>query len=93
MCAKHELTEKLKLIETQIYDNKVELMVINSRLESAYQYEDESIQRAQWARNRTEALRKEFFLKASEISKKYDSMNEVVRIFTHHLPAICTRKI
>ncbi len=36
---KHKLTESLKVIETEIHDLKVDLRAINTKLESAYQYE------------------------------------------------------
>ena len=70
---KHELTEKLKVIETEIYNDKIDLRGINSKLEIAYKYEEELLQRMDYAKKQTEELRKQFFIKAGEISTKYDN--------------------
>ena len=58
---KHELTEKLKVIETEIYNDKIDLRGINSKLEIAYKYEEELIERMNYAKKQTEELRKQFF--------------------------------
>ena len=79
---KHELTEKLKVIETEIYNDKIDLRGINSKLEIAYKYEEELIERMNYAKKQTEELRKQFFIKASEISSKYDKMKGIFDVFT-----------
>ena len=79
---KHELTEKLKVIETEIYNDKIDLRGINSKLEIAYKYEEELLQRMDYAKKQTEELRKQFFIKAGEISTKYDKMNNIFDVFT-----------
>ena len=79
---KHELTEKLKVIETEIYDAKIDLNSINSKLENAYKYEDELLQRLNFARSQTEKLRNDFLKKSTEISQKYEKMKQVFDIFT-----------
>jgi hypothetical protein len=79
---KHELTEKLKVIETEIYNDKIDLRGINSKLEMAYKYEEELIERMNYAKKQTEELRKQFFIKAGEISTKYDKMKNIFDVFT-----------
>jgi len=79
---KHELTEKLKVIETEIYNDKIDLHGINSKLEIAYKYEEELIERMNYAKKQTEELRKQFFIKSGEISTKYDKMKEIFDVFT-----------
>lgn len=79
---KHELTEKLKVIETEIHNDKFDLRCINSKLEIAYKYEEELLVRMDNARKKTEELRKQFFAKSSELSSKFDKMKEMVNIFT-----------
>jgi len=78
----HELTEKLKKIETEIYDDKVDLKSIHLKLENAYLYEDELAQRQRFAEENTEKLRKDFFIKAGQLSEKYVKMKSVFDIFT-----------
>ena len=79
---KHELTEKLKLIETEIYNDKIDLRGINSKLEIAYKYEEELNERINYAKKKTEELRKEFFIKSGEMSTKYEKMKEIFDVFT-----------
>lgn len=79
---KHELTEKLKVIETEIYNDKIDLYGISSKLEIAYKYEEELTERMKYAKKQTEELKKQFFIKSSEISTKYDKMKKIFDVFT-----------
>lgn len=79
---KHELTEQLKVIENEVYNDKIDLLGITRKLESAQQYEDELIQRQQFARKQTTELRNQFFQKCTSISQKYDKMKNIVEVFT-----------
>lgn len=79
---KHELTEKLKVIETEIHDSKVDLRGIGYKLDTAYKYEDELLQRLESARKKTRELREDFFKKSGEISEKYDRMKSIFDVFT-----------
>lgn len=79
---KHELTEKLKVIETEIYNDRIDLKSINSKLEIAYQYEEDLRVRMEYAKKQTEQLRNEFFAKSTSISQKYDKIKNIVDIFT-----------
>lgn len=79
---KHELTEKLKVIETEIHSDKIDLRGINSKLEIAYKYEEDLIERMNFAKKQTDELRKQFFIKSSEISTKYDKMKGIFDVFT-----------
>src|SRR5574343_444852 len=79
---KHELTEKLKVIETEIYDAKIDLRSLNSKLENAYKYEEELLQRIEFARKQTKEIRESFFIKAGEISDKYENMKIIFDVFT-----------
>jgi len=79
---KHELTEKLKILETEIHESKIDLKGINSKLEIAYKYEEELTQRMIYAKKKTEDLRKEFFIKSGEIEGKYKSMKGIFEVFT-----------
>lgn len=78
----HELTEKLKVIETEIHNDKIDLRSINSKLETSYQYQDELIQRMEWAKKQTEELRKQYFQKSTEMSQKFDKMKSIMDVFT-----------
>lgn len=79
---KHELTEKLKVIETEIHDKRIDLRGIGYKLDAAYKYEDELIQRLESARKKTLELREDFFKKYGEVSELYDKMKNVCDIFT-----------
>jgi len=82
MESKHELTEKLKVIETEIYNDRIDLRSINSKLVIAYKYEEELNNRMVRAKENTETLRNEFFKKSSEMSQKYDKIKNIVDVFT-----------
>jgi len=82
MDKKHELTERLKVLETEIYEAKLDLKTINSKLDIAYSYEDELVQRQIAAKKKTEELRKEFFKKAGEVSEMYTKMKNIFDVFT-----------
>jgi len=79
---KHELTEKLKILETDIYDSKIELKAINDKIEYSQQYEDELIQRLRLSQNKNTKLKEEFFKKSSEITIHYNKMTDIFNIFT-----------
>ena len=79
---KHKLTEQLKVLETEIHDAKIDLRSINSKLEMANKYEDELLQRLEFARKKSEELRTQFFIKSGEISEKYNRMKGIFDVFT-----------
>lgn len=79
---KHKLTEQLKVIETEIYDKKIEMKSISLKLEIAYKYEDELAQRALAAREKITDLRNQMFTQNNELSKLYDKMAEIFKVFT-----------
>ncbi len=78
----HKLTEKLKVIETEIHDGKVDLKATEYKLSAAYEYEEELIQRMESAKKKTAELKKEFFLKSGDISQKYNEMKKIFDVFT-----------
>jgi len=78
----HELTEKLKVLENEVYDAKEDLRTISSKLDMAYSYEHELVQRQVAAKEKTEKLRQEFFKKTGEISTLYKKMKAILDIFT-----------
>lgn len=82
MSDKHELTDKLKKIETVIYDKKVDLSSINSKLKNAYDYEEELNKRLLWAKENTDKLRLEFLQKSKEVSDEYKKMKDILDVFT-----------
>ena len=82
MTDKHKLTEKLKVLETKIHDHKVDLNSIELKLNSSYNYETELLERLENCRKQTEELRKQFTLKAKEISSKYKDMKNILDVFT-----------
>lgn len=82
MSDKHELTEKLKAIETEIYNDKIDLKTINSKLAVAYKYEEELNERMAHAKKHTNELREQFFIKSGEMSAKYDTMKDIFDVFT-----------
>jgi len=78
----HILTEELKNVEVQIHSNKLELKHINSKLNIAYQYEDDLNKRLVLAKNNTESLRVEFFQQANVVTKLYDNMKKIFDLHT-----------
>ena len=82
MQEKHELTEVLKVLETEIYDIKIDIRNVNAKLENAYKYEDELIQRMNFAKSKTLELRNQSYKKCSEISEKYEKMKKIFDVFT-----------
>lgn len=79
---KHEMTEKLKVLENEVYDLKVDLNSISVKLDSAYKYEDELLQRMESARAKTKEMRLQFFAKHQEIMSKHGEMKDVMDVFT-----------
>lgn len=79
---KHQLTEKLKVIETEIHDARIDLRATQSKLEIALKYEEELIERMNFAKNKTSELRNEFFKKSAQISSKYAKMKNIFDVFT-----------
>lgn len=79
---KHKLTEKLKVIETQIHDEKTDLKGITSKLDIAYAYEEELYKRQISAKQKTDDLRNEHFKKMGEINQLYKNMKDIFDVFT-----------
>ena len=79
---KHELTEHLKLVENQIYAVTIDLKGIVAKLDTAYLYEEELIQRLNNARVKTNELQNEFFKGSSEIVRLHGKMKDIFDIFT-----------
>lgn len=79
---KHELTEQLKVVETEIYNAKIDLKGIESKLNMAYKYEEELNQRLATAKLKTQELQHQFFQKASAMSQLYEKMKNIFDIFT-----------
>ena len=79
---KHELTEKLKVLETEIHEAKIDLKSIKQKLEIAYKYEEELRQRQSFAKEKTDELKTDFFKKSGEISDMYKKMKDIFDVFT-----------
>lgn len=79
---KNDLTEKLKVLENEIYDLRVDFSGLNRKLNTAYDYETELLQRLETARKKTKEIQVELFKKLGEISEKYDSMKNIFDVFT-----------
>lgn len=79
---KHKLTDRLKKIETVIYEKKIDLNSLNTKLQSSYDYEEELNQRMIWAKEQTEKHRLEFIKKSKEISDQYKEMKNILDVFT-----------
>lgn len=82
MSDKFELTEKVKATERDLINKKHELKAINSKLETCYNYEDELLQRLEFARKQTRELRNEFFIKSGEISECFKVLKGHLEIYT-----------
>lgn len=82
MKEKHELTENLKILETEIYESRTDLRAINSKIQNSQLYEDELIQRLKLSQEKTNKLKEEFFKKSSEISSKFDKVKGIFDIWT-----------
>jgi predicted nucleic acid-binding Zn-ribbon protein len=79
---KHELTEKLKVVELEINNLKSDLRSISYKLEIANKYEDDLNIRMHEAKVKTAALRIEFFEMSSKISEKFNVMKSIFNVFT-----------
>jgi len=79
---KHELTEDLKFIETEIHNAKHDLKAIGSKLDIAYKYQEELEQRRAYANAKTKELQLEFFEKQGTITEMYNKMANIFNIFT-----------
>lgn len=82
MSDKHELTEKLKVLETKINDIKIDLHGIKSKLNIAYEYEESLLKRHVTAKKKTEELRLSFFTKSNEILEIHKQMKNIMDVFT-----------
>ena len=82
MNEKETLIDKLKLHETEANELKIELKSISSKLDVAYQYEEDLHQRQLAAKEKTEKLRIDFFKKSHELSIKFDDMKKILDIWT-----------
>ena len=76
------MTEKLKVLETEAYNAKVELGMIDLKLQSSYAYEEELVRRQVDTKKKTEELRQQHMIKANEIREIYDKMKSVMDVFT-----------
>lgn len=79
---KNELTEKLKLVETEVYNAGIDLDGIRAKLKSSRDYEDSLNERLVSAKKSTEALQLEFFKKSGEISEMFVDMKNILDVFT-----------
>lgn len=79
---KHELTEKLKVIECDIHDHRIDLKSIQAKLNTAYEYEDALLVRLETARKKTKELQQQFYEKSGVISQLYDKMKSIFDVFT-----------
>ncbi len=82
MTDKFELTEKVKETERDLINKKHELKAINSKLETCYKYEDELLQRLEFARTQTKDLRNQFFIKSGEITEKFKDLKAHIDLYT-----------
>lgn len=79
---KHELTEKLKVIEVEIHNAKIDMRSAESKLNMAYQYEEDLNKRLASAKQKTEELRNKFYLATQATSELYDKMKNIFDVFT-----------
>lgn len=77
-----ELTEKLKVIECFIHNHRIDLNTIQLKLNAAYQYETNLLERLETARNKTKELQEQFYTKSGEISQLYDQMKAIFDVWT-----------
>ncbi len=81
---KHELTEKLKVLETEIHELRLDLKTTSRKLKSSQDYETDLIQRQVKAREKTELYQKDFFIKSNEILEVHKKMKELMEVYTGH---------
>ena len=79
---KNKLTGKLKLVETEIYQEKIDLKAIEAKLKIAYDYEEELIARIIYAKKKSAELKSEFFKKVQILSNKFGDMKNIFDVFT-----------
>ena len=85
---KHKLTENLKALETEVYNKKIDLNSLMSKLESSYKYEDELLQRLEFAKKQTKILREECFKTSTSISNDFEKIKDILDIFTSNFYTI-----
>ncbi len=76
------LTEKLKVIETEIFDLKCDMKAIAAKLDIAYSYETELNQRIVSARKKTNELQKLFFTASNKLTNKFNEVKKIVNVWT-----------
>lgn len=84
MSEKHKMTEKLKVVEVKVHNDRIDLKAIERKLNIAYKYEDELLERLNAARKNTGDLKEEFFKKAQSITEHYRDMKSIFNVFTQH---------
>ena len=80
--SKEKITEELRILEVEVDDAKSDLETINGKLERAYQYEDDLIQRHEFAKQNTKQLRQDYFQKSSEITQLFNEMKKQLDVWT-----------
>ncbi len=77
-----KLTEELKVTELEVDGKKSELNTISTKLNIAYQYEEDLLQRLEAARKDTVELRMDFVKKTQEINECFVHMKRCLEIYT-----------
>ncbi len=79
---KNTLTEKLKVLETEVKDKKAESKMIQVKLNISYEYETELLERLEKCKQNRMALTLESNKKNKEILELFDKMKKVLDVFT-----------
>ena len=76
------LVDELKDKESELNQMMIDLRSLKSKVEIAYQYEDDLLQRLQSARNNTKGMQKSLFEKSGDITAKLSEMKKIMDIWT-----------
>jgi len=79
---KNELTEDLKVFETEVNEKKIESKAIQRKLNLSYEYETELLERLEKCKQKRFELINEHNVKTKEISELFDKMKKILDVFT-----------
>ena len=78
----HSITETVKALEVQANEQKIELRGTISKLQYAYVYETELLERLATARKNTKELQKQVHNISVDIQNTFSEMGKEVELFT-----------
>lgn len=79
---KDNITEKLKVLELEAMNLKIDFNSYNIKLKIAYEYETELLRRLENARSNTKLLQENVFQTSSKLADTFQKMKNELDIYT-----------